>query len=360
VDPSAEALAEEEQKEEAPATPWGTAIGAAIAINLVTLSGVVFLVPAVSALSQRYKDSFAAVVAAFATGALLSCAFNVLLFESTHLIAAGGFEDEAAVTWRWGTMILVGFLTPAIIDCALGFVAKDPHPEPALRTAVAGPDPDSNSLPALLEAQPTPVVTVTHHAPAQKDPEAGGGSAAPAAALSFRERARLINGVLVGDFCHNLCDGIFVGAAFRACGAGMGWSVASGTVIHEVAQELSDYAILVSPTQGGLGPPAALALNFLSGFSVVLGTVIVLASDVSDASIGLILAFGGGVYIHVGATECMPRVYRLVDTSAARLLALLAFVLGAVAVALVLLNHEHCSAAPAGAAAADPHAGHNH
>eukprot|EP00291_Cryptomonas_curvata_P000946 CAMPEP_0172190230 /NCGR_PEP_ID=MMETSP1050-20130122/22991_1 /TAXON_ID=233186 /ORGANISM="Cryptomonas curvata, Strain CCAP979/52" /LENGTH=264 /DNA_ID=CAMNT_0012865067 /DNA_START=160 /DNA_END=951 /DNA_ORIENTATION=+ len=69
VDPGAEASAEEHgehgEAEAAPAaTPWGTAIGAAIAINLVTLSGVVFLVPAVSALSRRYKNEFAAVVAA--------------------------------------------------------------------------------------------------------------------------------------------------------------------------------------------------------------------------------------------------------------------------------------------------------
>jgi hypothetical protein len=35
------------------------------------------------------------------------------------------------------------------------------------------------------------------------------------------------------------------------------------------------------------------------------------SDDVSSFSIGLMLAFGGGVYIHIGATECMPRVYSL-------------------------------------------------
>jgi hypothetical protein len=58
--------------------------------------------------------------------------------------------------------------------------------------------------------------------------------------------------------------------------------------MHEVAQELSDFAILVSPTQGGLRPIAALALNIASGLSVVLGTVVVLATDVSSLSTGLI------------------------------------------------------------------------
>ena len=366
VEPVAEELAQEDVDKP---TPWGAAIGAAIAINLLTLGGVVFLVPAVRELSRRFSNEFAVLVAAFAAGALLSCAFSILLFEASHLIAAGGFADEAEVTWRWAAMILAGFLTSTSIDCAIGFIAQDPHPETALPAAVAGPD-DSpppivvrNLPPAAAEGDPAAPATVTAlnatmHADPCKDPEAGGDPAAAADAPPLRERARLIAGVLVGDALHNLCDGIFVGAAFRVCGDSFGWSVASATVIHEVAQELSDFTILVSPTQGGLRPLTALALNFGSGLSVVLGTVIVLINDISSLSTGLILAFGGGVYVHVGAVECMPRVYRLAVAPIVRLVALLAFILGAVAIGLVLINHKHCSADAAGAA--DPHAGHSH
>ncbi len=303
----------------------------------MTLSGVISMIPAVSALSRLYKNEFAVLVAAFAAGGLLSCAFNVLLFEASHLIATGGFQDKAEVTWRWGAMILAGFLTSTIIDCAISFVAKEPHPDHALPAAVALADPDTRPPPTTVTAgtdpaAPVVALTATLYAPPQKDPEAAGRPAAAADAPPLRERARLIGGVLVRDFCHNLCDGIFVGAAFNVCGGAFGWSVASATVIHEVAQELSDYTILVSPTQGGLHPLAALALNFLSGLSVVIGAIIVLAAQVSDLSTGLILAFGGGVYIHVGATECMPRVYRLPVAPAVRLLALFSFVLGTVAI----------------------------
>jgi UTP--glucose-1-phosphate uridylyltransferase len=344
----------------------------------VTLSGVVFLVPAVGALSRRYRDEFAAVVAAFAAGALLSCALNLLLFEATHLIATGGFDGEAAVTWRWGAMILAGFLTSTLIDCAVSFVAQDSHPVHALPAAFPDPGPGSPAPTALLPGAlpatapgmdplaPVMALSASLYAPpckelaSAKDPEAGGGPGA-AAAPSLRERARLIGGVVVGDFCHNLCDGVFLGAAFSACGAGAGWSVAAATAVHEVAQELSDYTLLVSPEQGGLRPLAALTLNFASGLSVTVGAIIVLAAHVSDLATGLLLAFGGGVYIHVAAAECMPRVYRLPIAPAVRLLALLAFVLGAAAIALVLLSHEHCAEPLAGpAGAADPHAGHGH
>jgi zinc transporter ZupT len=331
-------------KADTPAKPWGPAIGAAIVINLVTLSGVAFAIPVMTRLSRQFESEFAVIVSSFAAGALLSCAFNVLLFEASHLIAAGGFEDETAVTWRWATMILAGFLTSTCIDCCAGFFVRESQVDPAGPAAPVGAiivdDPESRSQPVLDEGAKPP---------------------APIETPSLRQRARLISGVLIGDFFHNLCDGMFVGAAFNACSGDMGWSVAAATVIHEVAQELSDYSILVSPTQGGLRPLHALALNFTSGLSVVIGVVIVLASDVSSFSIGLMLAFGGGVYIHIGATECMPRVYSLPVAPAVRLLAVLAFILGAVAIALVLLNHEHCSVDSAGAAgAADPHAGHNH
>ena len=280
--------------------PWGDAIGAALVVSAVTFSGVFLLVPAVTSAAKRHGAAFAALVAAFAAGALLSCAFNLLLFESTHLIAVEHREEKEAA-WRWGAMILSGFLVSTVVDSVISFFAE---PQPPAGKAAAQPE-----LPAALQL-PT--------AQQSESPEACAGLEAgdmtelkPAERASRRERARLIGGVLIGDFFHNLCDGVFIGAAFSKCSPAFGWSVVSGTVIHEVAQELSDFTILTSPGQGGLSVVVALALNFISGLSVVIGVLAVLGSGVTDATAGLILAFGGGVYIHVGAAECMPRVYRL-------------------------------------------------
>ena len=127
------------------------------------------------------------------------------------------------------------------------------------------------------------------------------------------------------------------------------------TIYHELAQEVSDFLLLVDPHQGGLTHAKALIFNFLSGLSVVLGVIIVLAQEeVSNSTIGLLLSFSGGVYIQIGAAECMTRVYANAKAPAARFVSLIVFSLGAFFIGIVLLDHKHC-VVEGGA-----HAGHNH
>eukprot|EP00438_Fugacium_kawagutii_P019873 Skav226846 [mRNA] locus=scaffold455:42478:42786:+ [translate_table: standard] len=63
-------------------------------------------------------------------------------------------------------------------------------------------------------------------------------------AAKFRTTARLLGAVVIGDFFHNLCDGFFIGAAFKGCGNAFGWSVVLGTILHELPQEVADFVIL--------------------------------------------------------------------------------------------------------------------
>ena len=158
-------------------------------------------------------------------------------------------------------------------------------------------------------------------------------------AAMLTNKARLFAGVLIGDFFHNLCDGFFVAAAFEGCGKTFGWSVALATVLHELPQEIADYTILTGPVLA-FHPIKALLANFLSGVSVILGAVVVLSSEVSNSDIGLLLAFGGGVYINIAATECMPRIYNEKLSLRVRACCFVAFIVGAVLIGLVLgANH---------------------
>jgi len=317
--------------------PWGAAIGAAICVNIVTLSGVVFAVPIFRKIAKTHAVQFEAIMSGFAAGALLACAFFLLLFESTHLIATG-YTSEVDTIWRWGSMILAGFLLPAVIQLVsheVGvLIGRDKKCEECIQ-------PDGENPAGVVDAADVEVKVET------------------SAAGEMAVRSRLIGGVLIGDFFHNLCDGIFIGLAFTGCGDNFGWTVALGTVIHEVSQELADYVILTGCV-AKLRPVIALVCNFISGLSVILGVVIALSSEVGNESNGLLLAFGGGVYLHLAATECMPRLYNSELSRRVRAISLLMFVVGAVAIGLILLDHEHCVPPNPDGTAADPHAGHGH
>jgi zinc transporter ZupT len=314
IEPVAE-LPEETVTAPAEEKHWGGVIGSSICVQLVTLIGVALAIPPIRKSMENYRDQVMAILSGFAAGAIIACAFFLLLFEATHLVAVG-WDEEVDVLWRWGTMILVGFALPAFVDIATTIVRQ-----------------------AVIKDQPAEPTTVN-----ASEPNKAGDAAV--AVGSFSTRARLWAGVIIGDFFHNLCDGFFIAAAFKGCGTSFGWQVALSTVLHELPQEISDYVILTGPGIN-LSPLMALVWNFLSGLSVILGAIIVNSGDVSQSDIGLLLAFGGGLYLHIAATECMPRIYKEGLSLNVRVASMSAFVLGAVLIGLVLLDHEHCVPASA-------------
>ena len=141
------------------------------------------------------------------------------------------------------------------------------------------------------------------------------------------------------------------------CDVSKGWTVTTATVLHELAQEVSDFFLLV--TQGGLSTLQALVVNVLSGVSVVLGAVVFLAVEPGNGTQGLILAFSAGLYVYIAATEVASTYIHKHHEPAVRVSAILAFILGAVLIGLVLLDHSHCVAGGS-SSDGDPHAGHNH
>ena len=319
--PEAEAAVKEKE--------WGPAIGAAIIVMLCTLIGVVFIAPIFANFAKNHVDLMGCLCNSFAAGALLAAAFYLMLYESTHLIPMDDGESFAAA--RWGSMILTGMITASLFDL--------------VGSAIIG---------AKSEKSPAR----TEKSPARTEPEKGADE--PIADEPIIEiaplsrRVRVLSGVLLGDFMHNLVDGLFMGAAFAQCDLTVAWTISAATIYHELAQEISDYLVLTDPMQGALKPPVALLLNFLSGFSVLLGVIIMMSTDASNYAQGMLLAFGGGVYVQIAAAECLPRVYASATTTVLRLGGLAFFTFGALAIGLVLLDHEHCSGG------GDAHAGHDH
>ena len=152
---------------------------------------------------------------------------------------------------------------------------------------------------------------------------------------------QLASSVLLGDFFHNFTDGVLVGTAFTLCHRQLAIAVTAATVYHELAQELADYFLLTRHCH--LKPVMALTLNFLGGLSVLLGGILILSVPVNSNVTGCILAIGGGVYIHIAASECGPRARAAQKNLFDKFVSMVSFVLGVVPIGLVLLNHGHCA-----------------
>jgi len=296
---------------EATAKPWGVALGAAVLVNLCTFIGVLFIAPPVARAAQKHLRVLFALSNAFAAGALLAAAFFLMFYEATHLIPITEERPEAMACATWGTLIIVGYLTPFL--CGLPFSAFNEY--------VKAP-----SAPAKAEGD----IHIELKPPSNK-------------------RSRVLSGILLGDFIHNFVDGIFIGVGFYSCNDSVGWSITAATIYHELAQEISDYFVLTDPEQGALKPSQALGINFLSGTSVILGVVTLLAQgEIPNDSLGPLLAFGGGIYLSIAGTECMPKALEAARSTVLQLLVFLLFSVGAIGIGLVLLDHEHCSAGGGG------------
>lgn len=234
-------------------------------VNLVTFAGVALVGLGILAPGKNVSDRFQAILMAFASGALISCAVFLILIESSHYVASEWNEAEVDATWRWGVAVICGFLSPLVIfiieprkfGCS---GAHHGHVQPAeASTAETGEK----------EAVAT-------------------GEAIAVEAFENRSGATIL-AVCGGDFAHNITDGFAIGVAFKLCDSSMGWGIFAATVYHEIAQEIADFAILTSP-ECGLSVMQALVFNFVAGTSVILGGLITTAMDVDNGTLGLMVS----------------------------------------------------------------------
>lgn len=296
--------------------PWGEAIAASIVVLMATFVGVVFVVPQIASFRDRNAALSDTVLFSFSSGAILATTFFMLLPESMHLVETE-WSEETSFAWRWGTMMLLGVVSGSLIDLVVAFF-NQAHARARAKAQLEW-DPTVECQTCAEEHKGHVVEAPIHH-----------GDTWIICAAS----------VLIGDFMHNFVDGIFIGASFVSCGSSLGWTVTAATVYHELAQEMSDFFLLTK--QCGFPVGRALFINFLSGTSTLLGVIVILASSVAEYQLGLILAFGAGVYVRLGAGESLSKAYLVATTPLLKGVGLLAFVVGAVCIGLVLLDHKHC------------------
>ncbi|MBY0539626.1 ZIP family metal transporter [Patescibacteria group bacterium] len=130
--------------------------------------------------------------------------------------------------------------------------------------------------------------------------------------------------VLVADGIHNLVDGAVIAASFLVSPV-IGIATTVAVFLHEIPQEIADYALLV---HSGLSRTKALIYNFLSALTAFLGAFIVFGlHGVFESVEGLITAFTAGAFIYIAATDLIPELHKTNDPRRGAL-ELLSFIIG--------------------------------
>jgi zinc transporter ZupT len=361
--------------------PWGDVIAGSLIIMLVTFSGVI-LTSTVGCLHRMRKDKgdltafwslmHRIAIPSFAAGALLATVVFLLIPEAFELLEHSTEEDhgdeeyvvgnstaeyvegteeehdEEKAQWKFGVSLLFGLLFPILIGTLF------PSPDTSACEECLNPESDEEGSALESEEEEEGEVvpkadTRTGPPPVPENKHAAGDDeealAKVATATSQHHKGSSINwglatSILVGDGFHNFTDGIFLGNAFVLCSRDIAYTMVATTVYHELAQEIADFALLTHHC--GMSTRQALTYNFLSGFSVMFGAVLVVALELDDVITGSILSVSAGVYIYIAATECIPRIQAARKDATDTLMFLTCFTLGAVPIGLVLLNHGHC------------------
>lgn len=122
---------------------------------------------------------------------------------------------------------------------------------------------------------------------------------------SHRHRIGIMN--MYGDGVHNFIDGAVLAASFIASPI-LGFSIALAIALHEIPQEFGDFGVLI---QAGYSRNRALAYNFLSALTAMVGVLVILfLGDMIGGLVLLLLPFAAGNFIYISLTDLMPELHK--------------------------------------------------
>jgi len=238
------------------------ALAAVAGVSIVSLIG--------AAAGARWLERHAVVLAAvaLAAGALLGDALLHLLPESSLLW--GGF------TLPMAALVVAGFLVFFLLETVLRY--GHAHGESALAEAHGH-----------------------HHAHDARSPPAGERRA------DGHGRVKAFGWMnLVGDGLHNLIDGVVIAAAFLI-DVPLGFATALAVALHEIPQELGDFAVLV---RAGFSRRRALLFNFLSALVALAGALIFLLLPFDTELLEkYALPITAGGFIYIAAADLIPELH---------------------------------------------------
>ncbi len=111
--------------------------------------------------------------------------------------------------------------------------------------------------------------------------------------------------ILYSDSIHNFIDGLIIAAAFSVSPA-LGVATTAAIALHEVPQELGDYAVLL---HGGFSKIRAAIYNALAALTVVVGGIVgFLLADSVDWAVPVLIPIAIGSFIYISAADLLPEL----------------------------------------------------
>lgn len=111
--------------------------------------------------------------------------------------------------------------------------------------------------------------------------------------------------ILISDGLHNFIDGLIIASSFMV-NLSMGLVTSLAVVLHEIPQEIGDFAVLI---YGGFKKSKALLLNFLSAIFAIFGGMIgfFLFRKIEEGIL-FFLPFTAGSFIYIAASDLIPQI----------------------------------------------------
>ncbi|OGJ55488.1 hypothetical protein A3D88_04500 [Candidatus Peribacteria bacterium RIFCSPHIGHO2_02_FULL_52_16] len=117
---------------------------------------------------------------------------------------------------------------------------------------------------------------------------------------------------LVGDAAHNILDGLLIAGSYLVdIPTGIATTIA--VVLHEIPQEIGDYAILI---HSGYSKSRALLFNLLTALTALLGAVAVLL--LSNTILDLeryLLPLVAGNFLYIAVSDLLPELHKQTKVS---------------------------------------------
>jgi zinc and cadmium transporter len=113
--------------------------------------------------------------------------------------------------------------------------------------------------------------------------------------------------IILGDIFHNFLDGVAITAAFLL-DIKLGIVTSLAVTLHEIPQEISDLAVLVS---GGMKKQRALLVNIASASVSLLGALLayVFFADLTEL-VPVLAALTAGGFIYIATADLIPESHR--------------------------------------------------